>query len=1016
VRDPRGSFWRKWDLHIHTPASLVHNYPGQGDAAWDAFLADLEGLPPEFKVIGVNDYIFLDGYRRLVKAKASGRLPNLNLILPVVELRIDKFGGTAGALSRLNFHVIFSNEVDAGLIEAQFINALVAQYKIDPDHADAAGDWKAIPTRESLADLGNKIIASAPSSEKGKYGPALLEGFNALNFPIGTVRDALDKPCFRDKYLTAVGKTEWADIKWTGSVAEKKSLVNGCDFLLSANDTPGDFTKALESLQKAQVNARLLHCSDAHDLSSSTAKDRIGHSFCWIKADTTFDGLRLAKCEYPERVFVGDRPPKLHHLQSNPSKYVKSVSVAKKPGSALPEKWFDCSVPLNPGLVAIIGNKGSGKSALADVLGFLGETPHSAFFSFLTPRRFLDPKTDYATHFAGTIEWHSGVKTAKELSDTWDGTRNESVKYLPQAYLEAVCNEHPGAAEGLFDRELKSVIFSHVPEHERLGKESLDELASFLTEERDKEVATLRKSLSELNGAIVKLEELHTEKARRTLENELQAKTAELNAHDNARVLPLTAPSIDPSAQTEASTLSTQLTAVEAAIGTLSEREASIRSQLATQSLRSQIAARVLKRIAAVEAQVGQAASEIAGDLAEIGLAGASVLTLSVDRSSVEDVISQTDSQLTQLNAQLDETQSGSVAFELKRHRAEADNIRARLDEPNRLYRANLEQIRGWEIRRAEIVGSAERIGSLEHVRRRISELDHVPARLAALHSARRQKVTEIHASLRSIAEAYRRLYRPVQDFISTHKLSKAQFSLMFDVSIINTGFEERFFEMVSRAASGFFRGVEEGEKALRSLIAQHDLNTGEQVVALTEAVIRVLNGTNSLDDQGAIERIGAQLRGRRSMNDLYDFVYGLEYLSPRYNLKLGSRELGQLSPGEKGALLLVFYLLVDKGDIPLVVDQPEENLDNQTVYDLLVPCIREAKKRRQVLMVTHNPNLAVVCDAEQIVYASIDRSGGNAISYETGGLESPALRLRVIDVLEGTKPAFQNREIKYLI
>ena len=67
----RGSTWKKWDLHVHTPESLVHQYPGQKEDAWKAFLTDLEALPPEFKVIGINDYIFLDGYRRILAEKAA---------------------------------------------------------------------------------------------------------------------------------------------------------------------------------------------------------------------------------------------------------------------------------------------------------------------------------------------------------------------------------------------------------------------------------------------------------------------------------------------------------------------------------------------------------------------------------------------------------------------------------------------------------------------------------------------------------------------------------------------------------------------------------------------------------------------------------------------------------------------------------------------------------------------------------------------------------------------------------
>jgi predicted ATPase len=125
---------------------------------------------------------------------------------------------------------------------------------------------------------------------------------------------------------------------------------------------------------------------------------------------------------------------------------------------------------------------------------------------------------------------------------------------------------------------------------------------------------------------------------------------------------------------------------------------------------------------------------------------------------------------------------------------------------------------------------------------------------------------------------------------------------------------------------------------------------------------------------------------------------------------------IAMLSPGERGTLLLVFYLLIDKGDMPLVIDQPEGNLDNQTVAKILVDCIREARKRRQVFIVTHNPNLAVVCDADQVVYASMDKANGNAITYVSGALENPVMTKHVTDVLEGTRWAFGVRGEKYKV
>ena len=146
----------------------------------------------------------------------------------------------------------------------------------------------------------------------------------------------------------------------------------------------------------------------------------------------------------------------------------------------------------------------------------------------------------------------------------------------------------------------------------------------------------------------------------------------------------------------------------------------------------------------------------------------------------------------------------------------------------------------------------------------------------------------------------------------------------------------------------------------------------------------------------------------------VYDLIFGLNFLEPRYSLLFQDTQIEQLSPGQRGALLLIFYLLVDKGKTPIILDQPEENLDNETVFRLLVPVLSEAKKQRQIIMVTHNPNLAVVCDAEQIIHARFDRASDSTIRYESGAIENTGLNEAVVTILEGTKPAFENRYGKY--
>jgi energy-coupling factor transporter ATP-binding protein EcfA2 len=124
------------------------------------------------------------------------------------------------------------------------------------------------------------------------------------------------------------------------------------------------------------------------------------------------------------------------------------------------------------------------------------------------------------------------------------------------------------------------------------------------------------------------------------------------------------------------------------------------------------------------------------------------------------------------------------------------------------------------------------------------------------------------------------------------------------------------------------------------------------------------------------------------------------------------------LSPGTRGIVLLLLYLVIDKHDRrPLIIDQPEENLDPKSVFEELVPHFREARKRRQVVIVTHNANLVVNTDADQVIVASSEQKDGPGlprVSYRSGSLENPEIRKAVCDILEGGERAFLDRERRY--
>ena len=149
---------------------------------------------------------------------------------------------------------------------------------------------------------------------------------------------------------------------------------------------------------------------------------------------------------------------------------------------------------------------------------------------------------------------------------------------------------------------------------------------------------------------------------------------------------------------------------------------------------------------------------------------------------------------------------------------------------------------------------------------------------------------------------------------------------------------------------------------------------------------------------------------------EFYDFLFSLEYFRAKYELKSVGKNLNELSPGEKGLLLLVFYLQLDKDNIPLVIDQPEDNLDNESIFSVLAECIRKAKGNRQVILVSHNPNLAIGADAEQIIYVKLDKTDNYKFSFESGSIENPEINNRIVLILEGSQPAFLKRRLKYSI
>jgi len=452
--------------------------------------------------------------------------------------------------------------------------------------------------------------------------------------------------------------------------------------------------------------------------------------------------------------------------------------------------------------------------------------------------------------------------------------------------------------------------------------------------------------------------------------------------------------------------------------GALNDLDAKIAQQQVLQKTLAEkiaIARKVEGRIDNFEAEYGRLERENGPDLQKLGLDFKAIVALTVQKDALINARDALTADKIALDADLaPETESGVVA----RKAACIGRIGAlqdQLDAPNKQYQQYNEALRVWQERTRVIEGDAEKPDTLKWYEAQLNYIrDCLPNEITALQQQRRNIAEGIHKGVAAIRDVYKELFGAVQELISDSVIIKEGFKLTFESSIFERTVQTELFDrFISQGNAGSFCGKEKGATMLEELRAEFNFNESAPAIAFVEKATLYLHA-DMRSPQKVRTSIASQLRKNVDVKSLYDFLWTFGYLEPEYSLKLDGKELSHLSPGERGTLLLVFYLLVDKSNKPIIVDQPEENLDSQTVYRLLIPVIKDVKKRRQIIMVTHSPNIAVVCDAEQIIHAHIDRSVGNAVLYTMGAIESPEINRYLVDVLEGTRPAFDNRDAKY--
>lgn len=193
------------------------------------------------------------------------------------------------------------------------------------------------------------------------------------------------------------------------------------------------------------------------------------------------------------------------------------------------------------------------------------------------------------------------------------------------------------------------------------------------------------------------------------------------------------------------------------------------------------------------------------------------------------------------------------------------------------------------------------------------------------------------------------------------------------------------------------------------------------------ESLINVL--TNAFD--GIVNGM-VPLKGSKDKKQAIVELLSTNYYYLMYNVVYQGDTLSSMSEGKKAFVILRLLLDFDENKYPILIDQPEDDLDNRAIYNDLVTYIRNKKHERQIILVTHNPNITVATDAEEIIVANqhgvhTENQDGIKFEYRSGSIEnsykrdetktvllSQGIREHVCDLLEGGDIAFKKRESKY--
>jgi len=978
----RGAIWHRWEPHIHGPGTVLND---QFKNSWDDYLTALEQASPVIEAVAITDYYVTDTYELLLTEKEKGRLPQVQLLFPNIELRLD----VAAKSGFVNLHLFVSPE-DANHVEELKRFLSVLYFRAHGERYNC--------TREDLIRLGRK---SDPSINND--GAALNYGATQFKVSFNELRDLYSQSDWaRQNILVAVagGATDGTSgLREAADQTIRAEIEKFAHIIFASSVAQREFWLGERGLSPSEITERYdglkpcLHGSDAHKVGDVGLP--FGDRFSWIKGGLEFDALRQACIDPAGRAYVGEEPPQ----SAIPSQVIDSVKMHNASWAQTPE------IALNSGLVAIIGARGSGKTALADLIAAgCDSVPDEVWLNCSQSNpSFLARALSLVSEVEVELNWAAGEKSKRKLdgSSMHDHTSYPRARYLSQQFVEELCSPNDGGISDRLMNEIERVIFEAHPIGEREEainfSELLDLKASRYRLARDREV----EAVGHLSSSI----SIEMEKQRliATYEAQIQQKNNLLKNYNTDR-----AKLVSKGSEERVKRHNEVSEAVDRRRALLrryvNQKQTFLAMQDEVKNLRQNQAPEALRQAQARHASSGLDEKQWAEFLLDY--------KGNVD-NALEGYVGWVDTQIANLKGQPPANVSPETplfADEANLDETSLALLEAELARIEGLVSEDKQTQRQYAALTARIASEAAELKVLED---KLTDAKGAPERVQKLMQERDESYQRAFEAIVEEEKVLEHLYQPLMQRLNHESgtLRKLSFSVNRKADVMSWA-QRAEDSLIDLRKQGEFRG-----RGAFAQIAEAALRKAWEH-GTAEEVCQAMSGFRDTYRSDFIAHAPVIPNDREAFREwtkkFAQWLFSSDHIEISYGIEYDGVDIRKLSPGTRGIVLLLLYLALDDADDrPLIIDQPEENLDPKSVYEELVSLFIRAKGKRQVIMVTHNANLVINTDADQIIIAEAgphSDGGLPPITYTSGGLENADIRKKVCGILEGGEEAFKER------